>query len=95
MVEKNDKKFLFLMVFYSKPEMGTSAVFRVIEQCRFNSVPDPFNGQTVNIILKPQKVIESRTYVEKANLKHYWKTLFYYSDNSTSPQICPEIAEVI
>ena len=48
------------MVFYSRPEMGTSAVFRVIEQCRFNSVPDPFNGQK-----------ESRTYVKKVNLKHY------------------------
>ena len=53
------------------PEMGTSAVVRVIEQCRFNSVPDPFNGQTVNLILKPLKVIESRFYVKKANLKHY------------------------
>ena len=50
---------------------GTSAVVRVIEQCCFNSVPDPFNGQTVNFILKPPKVIESRTYVKKANLKHY------------------------
>ena len=52
-------------------DIGTSAVVRVIEQCRFNSVPDPFNGQTVNFILKPPKVIESRTYVKKANLKHY------------------------
>ena len=40
--------------------------------CCFNSVPDPFNGQTVNFILKPPKVIESRTYVKKANLEHYW-----------------------
>ena len=51
--------------------MGTSAVVRVIEQCCFNSVLDPFNGQTVNFILKPPKVIESITYVKKANLKHY------------------------
>ena len=51
--------------------MGTSVINRVIERCRFNSVPDPFNGQTVNVILKPQKVIESRIYGKKANLKHY------------------------
>ena len=56
---------------YLGTDMGTSAVIRVIEQCCFNSVPDPFNGQTVNFILKPPKVIESRTYVKKANLKHY------------------------
>ena len=36
-----------------------------IEQCCFNSVPDPFNDQTVNFFLKPPKVIESRTYVKK------------------------------
>ena len=35
----------------------------VIEQCYFNSTPEPFNGQTANIILKPPKVIESRSYV--------------------------------
>ena len=52
-------------------DLGTSAVVRVIEQCCFNSVLDPFNGQTVNFILKPPKVIESRTYVKKANLEHY------------------------
>ena len=54
---------------------GTSAVIRVIEKCCFNSVPDPFNGQTVNFILKPPKVIESRTYVKKTQsdtiLKQY------------------------
>ena len=49
--------------------MGTSAVVRAIENCCFNSVSDP--GQTVNFILKPPKGIESRTYVKKANLKHY------------------------
>ena len=54
-----------------EPDMGTSAVVRVLEQCCFNSVPDPFNDQTVNFILKPPKVIESRTYVKKASLKHY------------------------
>ena len=42
--------------------METGAVFRVIEQCCFNSIPDPFNGQTDNLILKPPEVIESRTY---------------------------------
>ena len=51
--------------------MGTSALVRVIEQCCVNSVTDPFNGETVDLILKPPKVIESRTYVKKANLKHY------------------------
>jgi hypothetical protein len=42
-------------------------IVRVIEQCFFNSTPDPFNGQTANFILEPPKVIESRTYVEKVN----------------------------
>ena len=46
--------------------MGTRSLVRVIEQCCFNSVPDPFNVQTVNLILKPPKVIESRTYVKKS-----------------------------
>ena len=41
--------------------MGTSAVVRGTEQCCFNSFPDPFNS-----ILKPPKVIESKTYVKKA-----------------------------
>ena len=31
-------------------------VVRVIKQCCFNSVPDHFNGQTVNFFLKPPKV---------------------------------------
>ena len=52
----------------SKPDLGTSAVVRVIEQCCCNSVPDPFSGLTVNDIAKPPKVIVSRTYVKKANL---------------------------
>ena len=52
--------------------MTRCAVVRVIEQCCFNSVPDPFNGQTVNFILKPPNVFESRTYVKKFNLEHYW-----------------------
>ena len=46
-------------------------VVRVIEQCSFNSIPDPFNGQTANFILKPPKVIESRTCVKKADLECY------------------------
>ena len=51
----------------------------VIEQCCFNSTPDPFYGQTVNFILKPSKVIESRTYVKKANWEHYSITLTTYT----------------
>ena len=43
----------------SQTDMGTSPVFRVIEQCCFNSVRDPFNGQTVNFILKPPKEIKN------------------------------------
>ena len=72
---------LFLKVFdlYSRPELGTSAVFRVIEQCRFNSVPDPFNGQTFNFILKPPKVIESRIYVKKSIWSAIEITLFHYT----------------
>ena len=52
-------------------DMGTIAVVRVIEQCCFNSVPDSFNVKQSSFILKPPKVIESRTYVKKTNLKHY------------------------
>ena len=59
----------FTSTLYS--DVGSSHVFRVIEQCCFNSVLDPFNGQTVNFIVKPPKVIKSRTYVKKASLKHY------------------------
>ena len=51
--------------------MGTSVVIRVIEQCFFNIILDPFNIQTVNFILKPPKVIESRTYVKQGDLEHY------------------------
>ena len=55
-----------------KADLPWCAVVRVIEQCCFNSTPDPFNGQTANFILKPPKVIEPRTYVKKANLECYW-----------------------
>ena len=48
-----------------------SILIIVIEQCCFNNTPDPFNGQTANSILNTPKVIESRTCVKKANLKHY------------------------
>ena len=61
----------FRHVLRFEPHMGTSAVVRLIGQCCFNSVPDLLNGQTVNFISKPPKVIESRTYVKKTNLKHY------------------------
>ena len=68
-----------------KSDMGTSAVVRVIEQCCFNSVPDPFNGKTVNFILKPQKVIESRTYILKNLIWNNIETaLFDFSDDSTA-----------
>ena len=50
---------------------GRDDVVKVIEQCCFNSAPDPFNGQTVNFILKPPKSIESRTYVKKEDKEHY------------------------
>ena len=56
-----------------KFQLKTTHVVRVIEQCCFNSTPDPFNGQTANFILKPPKVFESRTYVKKANLECYRK----------------------
>ena len=55
----------------STADLPCCAVARVIEQCCFNSTPDPFNGQIANFILKPPKVIESRTYVKKANLECY------------------------
>ena len=48
--------------------MPCCAVARVIEHSYFNSTPDPFNGQAANFISKPPKVIESRSYVKKANL---------------------------
>ena len=39
-------------------DLPCCAVARVINQCCFNSTPDPFNGQTANFLLKPPKVIE-------------------------------------
>ena len=48
-----------------------SILIIVIEQCCFNNTPDPFNGQTANFMLKPPKVIQSRTYVKKVNLECY------------------------
>ena len=64
--------------------MGTSVVIRVIEQCCFNSVPDPFNGQTVYFILRPPKVIESRiknlkTYLEPEQLLLFWFNFLWIS----------------
>ena len=38
-------------------------IARVIEQCCFNSTQDPLNVQTAKFILKPSKVIKSKTYV--------------------------------
>ena len=49
-----------------KADLPWCAVVRVIEQCCFNSTPDPFNDQTANFISKPPKVIESSTYVKKS-----------------------------
>ena len=48
-----------------------AVVVIVIEQCCFNSTLDLFNGQTNNFILKPPKVIESKTFVKKPNLEWY------------------------
>ena len=56
----------------SDSDLPCCAVAGVIKQCCFNSTPDPFNGQTANFTLKPPKVIESTTYVKKANLECYW-----------------------
>ena len=69
-------------------DMGTSAFVRVIEQCCFNCVSKFFNAQAVNFISKPPKVMESRTYVKKPIWNTIETTLLYYSDNSTSPQVC-------
>ena len=58
-------------------------IVRVIEQYYFDSTPDPFNGQTANFIVKPPRVIESRSYVKKANLEGYWNnTVDIYSWSS-------------
>ena len=62
-----------LPMHYFQPYLKAVHVIRVIEQCCFNSTPDPFNGQRANFILKPPKVIESRIYV-KNDLEHYWNT---------------------
>ena len=51
--------------------MGPSAVVRVIEQCCFDSVPDPFSGQIVNLILEPPKRNQLGTYVKNTKLKQY------------------------
>ena len=51
-----------LPMHYFQPYLKAVHVIRVIEQCCFNSTPDPFNGQRANFILKPPKVIESGTY---------------------------------
>ena len=52
-------------------DLPCCAVARVIEQSCFYSTPDLFNGQTANFVLKPLKVIESRTYLKIANLECY------------------------
>ena len=39
-----------------RPDLTAVHVVRVIEQCCFNSTPDPFNGQRANFISKPPKV---------------------------------------
>ena len=68
--------------------MHCSAVARVTEQHCFNSTPDPYNDQTAIFVLKPPKVIESRTYVKKANLDCYWNNnvLYYSGDNKSETQ---------
>ena len=67
--DKSDKQTLFIKVGFMSEALFN--FFRVIEQYCFNSTQDPSNGQTANFILKPPKVIESRTYVKKANLECY------------------------
>jgi hypothetical protein len=57
---KIEKMFQVPMLLFPA-NLGTRCFVRVIEECCFNSVPDPSNGQTVNSFLKPPKVIESRT----------------------------------
>ena len=44
-----------------KDELSEVVTRQSNRKCCFNSVPDRFNGQTVNFILKPPKVFESRT----------------------------------
>ena len=65
-------KVAFVMVDLGiESDLPCCAVARVIEQCCFNNTQDHFIGQTANIISKPPKVIESRSYVKKANLECY------------------------
>ena len=56
-----------IVIYYAvlQSDLPCCAVIRVIEQCCFNSTPDPFNGQTANFTLKPPEVIESTTYVNR------------------------------
>jgi hypothetical protein len=61
----------FIKVSKFQSDLACCAVARIIEQSCFNSTPDPFNGQAANFILKPLKVIESITYIKKANLECY------------------------
>ena len=69
------KKLYFLSRLWYYFRFEEFLVYTIAEMtsCAKTSVPDPFNGQTVNFILKPLKVIGSKTYVEKADLEHYWK----------------------
>ena len=62
------------------------AVTRVIEQCCFNSTPDPFNDQTANFALKPPKVIDLM--LKKPIRSATETTLFYSSGDSTTGQVC-------
>ena len=57
-----------------KPEMTSFAGIKVVEQCCSKSVLDSLNGQTFDFILKPAKVIESRTYMLK---KTIWSATDY------------------
>ena len=61
----------FFLSNQSESDLPCCAVTRVREQCSFNSTPDLFNGQAANFTLKQPKVIESITYVKKANLECY------------------------
>ena len=54
------------------------AVHQSNRRVLFNSLPDPFNGQTANFILKTPKVIESRNYVKKPIWSAFETTVVYY-----------------
>ena len=53
------------------PDLTAVHVVRVIEQCCFNSTPDPFNGQRANFISKPPKVRDHPFVLEGKGCPHF------------------------